>query len=502
MKKFFDGRNRKILDLNLISDSLGHSLRKNVSLFSIDDAHSRATFVTEDNEVIEGTYYLDNNIILDDIVVESGEFFTEDEKFDSVTKNQISNFVESMYSDNLVEASDYFDNLLESWNSRVKFNKTVDRLREKSEEFNNTFNIVATDEFNRLIEMSENISNFLSENVEVIKEIPEIMNAIKLSETVSSAFNIPRMSVEQLAEQGNFEIDRNENRDIYEMICKQELLKKEILESKKSFDAVWVTEPAISNLATKIYSDNDDEVLRSLVEAFVNVPYISLISKKQLSNTISNNLKTLHEGVEFSKADLKEFVSRLFEMKKPLKGLTSNLLHEKYGVNVNNLKETPTFKTLLNTQSLIFESIAKLCPRGSAVKNVLLEMAELVKSKNGVQAIDVNEAIKFIFTESGYGDAYENETVVSTFSLNESVTEDEDMVTTILNELFYDGELVTEAVAEVEEEEEEEVETEEEDAEEEVSEEEVAQGMTAKELMKAFKDIEDLISDPQVGDDQ
>jgi hypothetical protein len=126
-------------------------------------------------------------------------------------------------------------------------------------------------------------------------------------------------------------------------------------------------------------------------------------------------------------------------------------------------------------------------------------MAELVKSKNGVQAIDVNEAIKFIFTESGYGDAYEAGTVVSTFSLNESVTEEGDMVTTIINELFYEGEFVAEAVDEVEEEEE--VEAEEQDTEEEVSEEEVAQGMTAKELMKAFKDIEDLISDPQVGDE-
>jgi len=496
MKKFFDGRNRKVLDLNLISDSLGHSLRKNVSLFSIDDTNSRATFVTEDNDVIEGTYYLDNQIILDDIVVESGEVFTQDEKFDSLTKNQISSFVESMYSDNLVEASDSFDGLLQSWNSRVRFNKTVDRLREKSEEFNNTFNIVGTDEFGRLIEMSENISNFLSENVDAIKEIPEIMNAIKLSETVSSAFNIPRMSVEQLAEQGRFELDRSENRDIYEMICKQELLKKEILESKKSFDSVWVTEPSISNLAGKIYCDDDQEILRSLVEAFINVPYLSLISKKQLSNTINNNLKTLHENVEFSKADLKEFVSRLFEMKKPLKSLTSNLLHEKYGVNVNNLKETPTFKTLLNTQSLIFESLAKLCPRGSAIKNVLLEVSELVKNKNGVEAIDVNEAIKFIFRESGYQDVYDIEPVVSTFSLNESVTEEEDMVNIIINELFLDGEeVIEEAVAEEEEIEAEEVEETEEE------EEEVAQGMTAKELMKAFKDIEDLISDTEVEND-
>ena len=81
-------------------------------------------------------------------------------------------------------------------------------------------------------------------------------------------------------------------------------------------------------------------------------------------------------------------------MKKPLKMLVSNILQEKYGVNVNNLKDTPTFKTLLNTQSIIFESLAKLSPRGSSIRQSLTEMSELLKSKNGVEAIDVNAGLK------------------------------------------------------------------------------------------------------------
>ena len=41
----------------------------------------------------------------------------------------------------------------------------------------------------------------------------------------------------------------------------------------------------------------------------------------------------------------------LFEMKKPLKELTcQSMLQEKYGINLNNIKEVPTFKTLLNTE--------------------------------------------------------------------------------------------------------------------------------------------------------
>ena len=495
MKKFFNERNKKVLDLNLLSDSLGHALRENVSLFSIDDADSKVTFVTESNNIIEGTYYLDNNILLDDITVENGDIFVEDEKFESGTKTQISQFIDSMYSDNLVEASDIFDDIVGSWTSRVKFNSTVDRLKEQSEQFNNTFNIVDTDEFGRFVELSENISKFLTENKEEIESISEIRNACRLSNAVSRAFDIPRKTLDQLQEEGSFEVTRGENRDIYEMVCRQELVKKEILESKKSFDSVWVTEPSISNLASKIYEDDQEIVARSLVEAFVNVPYLALISKKQLSNTIQNSLSIINENDTFSKAELKNFVSDLFEMKKPLKQLVSNILQEKYGININNLKETPTFKTLLNTQSIIFESLAKLSPRGSSIRQCLNEMSELLKSKNGVQAIDVNSGIKYLFENSGFDGIYEDSSIESNFNLADGLTETPDAVEMILNELILEKEAVMEPEEEVEE-----VEAEAE-VEEPESEEEVAQGMTAKELMKAFKDVEDLVSGPDMGDE-
>ena len=57
MEKFFNKRDRKISNLNLMADSLGYSLRENVSLFSVDDHNSFATFVTESGNIIEGNYY-------------------------------------------------------------------------------------------------------------------------------------------------------------------------------------------------------------------------------------------------------------------------------------------------------------------------------------------------------------------------------------------------------------------------------------------------------------
>lgn len=489
MEKFFNQRNKKITNLNLLADKLGHTLRENVSLFSVDDSENIATFVTESGNIIEGNYYFTDRAILDNIVVESGEVFSDEEKFDSSSKNQISLLIESIYDEELSNSGDILESIIDSWTQRVKFNNTVDRLREKSESFNNTFNILGTQEFERFVEISENISKFVSENKDTIISVPEIRNAIKLSDTVSKAFNLERKSLEQLSEEKSIEFSLGESVDLYEMICKQELMKKEILESKKSFDTVWATEKSISNLATKIFEDDESVIKQALVEAFVEIPYISLISKKQLSNTIFKNLTTLHEEVSFSKNELKEFTQTLFEMKKPLRSLTSNLLQEKYGINLNNIKEVPTFKTLLNTQSIIFESLAKVAPRGSVIKESLLSLSEMLKSKNGVQAIDVNNGLRYLFENSGFAELYEEESISSTFNLSESVEEDNDAVALIMEELYGEAIAVTDKQdKEIEEQPEEEEKSE--------VESDAPDKMSTKELMNTLNDLEQLIGEP------
>ena len=479
-----------------MADSLGHALRENVSFFSVDDVDSIATFITESGVIIQGNYYFGENMILDNILVESGEVFSDESKFDDANKSQIFSFVNSIYSDELADAGTTFNNILESWNSRIKFNKTVERLQEQSESFNNTFNILATDEFGRFLEVSENISKFLSENKDSIQKIPEIVNAVRLSNTVSEAFNIPRITLDELADRRSFEVSLSENRDIYEMVCRQELVSREIIESKKSFDTIWATEPSISNLATKIYSD-EEEIAKALVEAIIEIPYLSLVSKGNLSSTISKCLDTLHESISYSKSDLKDFVATIFEMKKPLRQMVSSMLQEKYGVNVNNLKDTPTFKTLLNTQVLIFESLAKLAPRGSVIKESLSNLSEMLKSKNGVEAIDVNNGIKFLFTESGYDSIYVDQSIASTFSLNESMVEDKaEFVDMIL------GELVLEKKKEKKEEKKKEKKKESEAEDESESIEETEESaMSTKELMDALSEIESIIDDPVLEDE-
>jgi len=501
MQKFFNQRNKKITNLSLLADNLGHTIRENVSVFSVDSEDNSVTFVSESGNIIEGNYYFTDKIIFDNIVVESGDVFSDKEKFDSASKDQISLFIESVYSDELAESGEIFNSIIDSWTQKVKFNETVDNLREKKESFNNTFNILETSEFERFLELSENISSFITENLEKVSSIPEIRNAVKLSDTVSKAFSFNRMPIDQLKEQKSIEFPLQESSDIYEIVCKQELMKKEILESKKSFDMVWVTEDSISTLSRNIFENNKEVIQRSLVEAFVEIPYLALISKKQLSNTISKNLNALHEDVSYSKNDLKEYTKLLFEMKKPLRELVSNLLQEKYGINLNNIKESPTFKTLLNTQSIIFESLAKVSPRSSAIRECLLGLSELLKGKNGVEAIDINEGLRFLFENSGLGDFYDDENIVSTFQLSESVSDEEDIVSFIMNNLISEEDAPAVLDLPVDQAEEEDEDEEVEGEEESDSEEKDMSTMSTKELMNTLSDIEQMIGEPlDIGD--
>ena len=99
---------------------------------------------------------------------------------------------------------------------------------------------------------------------------------------------------------------------------------------------------------------------------------------------------------------MQKYSSRLFEYKKPTRQHLVNVLNEKYGVNVQNLKEPPSFKSLINTQVLIFEIFSKLSPKGSLQKEVLSEVASTLKTKNGVEGIDVNDMLQNLFEECGY----------------------------------------------------------------------------------------------------
>ena len=122
---------------------------------------------------------------------------------------------------------------------------------------------------------------------------------------------------------------------------------------------------------------------------------------KLLFNTFSNCLSHA-DGIGVSDKDIQGFASRIFEYKKEVKKAFIENINEKYGVNIQNLQNPASFKSLANTQVVIFEALSRLSPKGTVLKEVLSEMAQGLRTKSGVECIDVNDYLLEMFIQAGY----------------------------------------------------------------------------------------------------
>ena len=408
----FENRDKKVTNLLRLGDCLGRSLRENVCLFSIDDANSRVSYITEGEKIISGDYSFKRGIELDFVVVEDFSLYTDKTKFDSFVNDKVSVFVESLYLDDFGKAQTSFSDILGTWGSRQKFDDVKARLHEKNSKFNESNDILSTPQFHNFIELSEQIAGFLKENYENILNIPEIMNGVRLSNTVTKAFNLPRLNYQTLSEQGTYRVSDLENKSIYEMICRQELVKKELLESKNQFLSSWATSKGVKALAGLIYEEKDESVMDALSDAIEEVPYFAFVTKKDLFESLRNAL-SISESVEIPEEHIRKYAGVLFEYKKPIKTELIKVLNEKYGINIQNLKDTPSFKSLTNTQVVVIESLARISPKKSMQKQVLKEFANSLRTKSGVQSLDVNDCLKIIFEAAGFDKLFEGEELIN-----------------------------------------------------------------------------------------
>lgn len=436
----FENRNTTVTNLLKLGDCLGRSLRENVELFSIDSEAQKVAFLTESGKVISGTYDCREDLAFNNITIQDSEIFSDNEVFDSFVDRKVSYFVGDLNEDRYGDADNSFNELLSLWENRLKFQNVKKRLDEKAAVFGDSQSIVDTEEFQRFLEVMPQIVDFLEENKDQIEKVQEVENSIKLSNSVSRAFNFPRLSFEDLQESASYRVARGVNKSVYDLICKQELVKKELLESKKNFEDVWATNSKIRQLASLIFEDCDETVLEALVEAVVDVPYLALTTKRQLMESLTNAFSlTDHNAI--STKDIKEFSSKIYEMKKPLKGVILNLLNEKYGINVQNLKETATFSSLANTQVVIFEALSRLAPKGSIIKGTLSEVASLLKKKNGVEVIDVNDVLQECFETCGYTKFCEDFTLAESLSFEDILDENtnvEELLEKAKEKMLYD----------------------------------------------------------------
>lgn len=410
----FEERNKTITHLIKLGDCLGRSLRENVSLLSVDSNSSEVAYLTQGGKVISGTFIIGEDLSLTKIKVQDSSIYKDESKFDKFVNEKIHSFVENIHYNEFASADTSFNDVLSLWENRLKISSVQKRLAEQSTKLSKIESIIDSDVFLNLLEITPQLLGFLQENLEKIIRVPEIRNAVNLSNTISEAFDLPRLDLEELSEQGTYSLKNGVNPSIYDMICRQELVKKELLESKKNFDMVWASNPSIRKLASMVF-EKDEAVVEALSEAIKEVPYISLASKKTLFNTFNNCLSQV-DGIGVSEKDIQEFSTKIFEYKKDVKQMFINTINEKYGVDIMNLQEPASFKSLANTQVVIFEALSRLAPRNSILKQTLSETAEFLKNKSGVECIDVNDYLMEVFIEAGYNVILEEEGEIPKFN--------------------------------------------------------------------------------------
>ena len=414
MFTLYENRDKKVALLIKLGDCLGRSLRENVALFSIDGANETVTYITESDKVISGSYKINKDVSLNNIKIQDSSIFKDDTLYQKYINEKVSSFVDKIYNDDYKEADNSFGELLSLWENRLKFDSVQNKLAVKTQKFNESQKIINTPEFLRFLEIQPQVINFLQKNFDKVSKVPEIKNAINLSNTISEGFNIPFMTYQELEETQSYILNDGNSETIYEMICRQELVKKELLESKKEFDVIWATNPSIQKLASCIF-ESDEKIIDALSEAIKEVPYVALASKNNLFKVFNSSLSDI-DGIGVSEKDIQKYASKIFEAKKEVKEFMINTLNEKFGVNVQNLQDPPSFKSLINTQVVIFETISRLSPNGSIIKKTLSELSEVLKQKSGVEAIDINNLIYEMFIRAGYGQILDENRMLSKYA--------------------------------------------------------------------------------------
>lgn len=397
LTNLIENRGKEFSNLLKIGDYLARSLRENVELFYVD--HGKVTYVTESGSVIVGNYVFKPYLKLSNIQVDDASVLENEDAFNKVTSSKVSMILSNLIESDYNEAECSFDDLLSLFETKLSYDRIKRRLEEKTERFGEQTMIVTSPEFQKVEEIKDKIVEFLKTNKTIIN-IPEIKNGLKLASIVSKSFNLPRITIEELSESKTFSIKIPEKNSIYEHICRQELIAKEILEAKQNFDTTWASNELIADLASLVFEKKRAKIEEKVAEIVGKIPYFALATKGQISTILENCLAL--SDIEVSKKELISFVSTIFEMKKPVKNYVITLLNEKYGININNLSDIPTFSNLVKTETVILNSLGKLAPKNSVIKDSLLALAESLKHKNGSEAIDLVDFLNELFIEAGY----------------------------------------------------------------------------------------------------
>ena len=399
-KDSFLYRDQSIATVNMAMNYLSRVVRENIVLFDYDARTNSASFLTDSQQLVEGVVVVkDGNVSLQNLTANDVNEVYSNESVDSKVTDSVSEFIGSLREDKFSAADNSFTTVLDAFKSRSKINEVRAKLERRNSCFGEAQDIIQTPEYVKLTEVRDQVVAYLKENKETLLGFEDVKNSLTLANALGKAFNCPKRSWEELVKEGTVHIPLDSKKTVFEMVCAQELIRAELSESKENFSRSWVKNPQVAKLASCIYND-DDVVQEGLKEAIASVPYLALASKADIK-TVFASIYESSDVANISQKDIREFVARIFEFKKPLKLSLLKELNESYGINVQNLKFVPTFSNLAKAQSVLFETLGTVSDKDTIVRDVFEEFSKVLRKKGGIQALDINDFIFEAFTEAG-----------------------------------------------------------------------------------------------------
>ena len=399
LKNLFVSRDKNFARITEAGDYLGRRLRENLVIFDIDDSKNSVTYVTESGNLVSCKYKdVKGRLTLENFVVENLEQITSDEAIDNRVEADVHSFMESLMVNRYDAAEVNFDKIVESFAMRAQINNSRKKLTKRLDRFNESYNIFNTKAYKKFQEAIPLLKKFLEENVDSLSQNAKLVEGLRLSKVVGDTYDLPKLDIKSLAEEFVV-VPSNSKRTLYEMVCDKELVRKELLEAKESFSKMWHYNDNVASLAAHIYS-TDSVIKTSLEEAVAAVPYLALSNKVDLTSVMDASFQVSHPNT-IAQKDVREFVNKIYEFKKPLKSIVLEALNSKYGVNVQSLRFIPSFKGLAEVQSEVLGMIAESCEEG-ILSDVLKEFAGCMSRKGGVQVLDISNTLSQVMSESNF----------------------------------------------------------------------------------------------------
>lgn len=443
MLDIFSGRDKTLTNLIKLGTYLGRSLRENVQLFTVDSISKQACYLTENGNFISGKYTIEGKLSLSDIKIQASEILSDEKLFDGYVNEQVSNFVKNISSSDFVSADVKFSDILSLWEERFKLKHMQKLISEKSNFDKESTDILGTPEFSNFKEVSNILSKYINENYETFLD-NDMITSIKKIKIASTALNLNKISYSKLLESGSYVVSEMSGANVYEALCQSELLRKELLEAKRSFEYAWASTDSIMKLSRLVEEEDETKIELALVEAVTEVPFLAMASKGQISAVISNCTSTENIN-QYKPKQIKEFASRIFELKKPIRSVLNKLLSEKYNINVLNLKEPVSMSSLVEDSANTFSLMSERFINSSVLKSVCESMASMLKTKGGVEIIDVNDELCNVLKDAGITISVPDFKLIESIDFSKVFTKDfnaEEVINSIKESLIEDNQSV------------------------------------------------------------